>query len=181
MRRPGIWRVSAGVGLLMLGACGSTEPEPAPPLCPATLLLDGAERITAYRPGAEPRASEIRYLAVLTDLTSDCRYFSGEDGAGVDVDLAFKLIAERGPAMSGDEEVSYFVQAVGPDGRTLPGAQWMLGGDLGFVEGQDRVGWSEELTLRLPSVTPDNGASYTFYVGFPLDDAELKSPGQPLR
>ena len=74
--------------MLALGACGSTAPAPpAPPLCPATLLLEGAERTTTYRAGAEARPSEIRYLAVLRDLTSACRYYSGGDGAGVDVDL----------------------------------------------------------------------------------------------
>ena len=179
--RPRLWStsrrlwgcVAAGLGLLALGACSSTEPPPPAPDCPATLLLAGAERTTAYRPGAEARASDIRYLAALFDLTSACRYYTGEDGTWVDVDLAFSLVAERGPAMSGDEEVRYFVQAVGPDGRTIPGAQWMLSGDLGFEDGQERVGWSEELTLRLPSVTSDSGAGYTLYVGFPLDEADL--------
>jgi hypothetical protein len=168
--------------VVALGACGSTAPEapPAPPLCPATLLLEGADRTTTYRAGAEARPSEIRYLAVLRDLTSACRYDTGGDGAGVDVDLTFNLIAERGPALSESEEVSYFVQVVGPDSRIVRGAQWMLRGELGFEEGQDRVGWSEDLTLRLPSVTPDEGAGYTFYVGFPLDEAELARRRQPL-
>jgi hypothetical protein len=174
--RPEPWRlwrrVLPGLGLLALGACGSTEPAPPPPPCPATLLLDGAERTTAYRASAEVRASEIRYLAVLRDLTSACRYYSGGDGAGVDVDLNFNLIAERGPALAGSEELTYFIATMGPDGRIL--AKEVLRGDLAFADGEDRIGWSEQVTLRLPSVTPDAGEGYTLYLGFQLDDAELE-------
>ena len=173
--RPEPWRVwrrvSLGLGLLALSACGSTEPAPPPPPCPTALLLEGAERTTAYRAGAELRASDIRYLAVLRDLTSACRYYSGGDGAGVDVDLNFNLIAERGPALAGSEDLTYFIATMGPDGRIL--AKEILRGDLTFAEGEDRIGWSEEVTLRLPSVTPDAGGGYTLYLGFQLDDAEL--------
>jgi hypothetical protein len=165
--------------MLALAACGSTAPETAsaPPPCPATLLLEGADRTTTYRAGAEARPSEIRYLAVLRDLTSGCRYYSG-GGAGVDVDLTFNLIAERGPAMSGSEELTYFVATMGPDGRIL--AKEMLRSELAFAEDEERTGWSEDLTLRLPTVTPEEGGGYTLYVGFQLDEAELARRRQPL-
>jgi hypothetical protein len=172
-------RLAAGLGLLALGACSSTAPEaPAAPLCPAALLLEGAERTTAYRAGAEPRPSELRYLAVLTDLSSACRYYDDSNGQGVDVDLSFNVIAERGPALSDGEELAYFVATVGPDSRIL--ARDLLRSDLTFAEGEERAGWSEDLTLRLPSVTPGQGRAYTLYVGFPLDDAELARRRQPL-
>jgi hypothetical protein len=170
-------RLAAGLGLLALGACSSTAPEaPAAPLCPAALLLEGAERTTAYRAGSEPRASEIRYLAVLTDLSSACRF--DDAGSGVDVDLAFNLIAERGPALAGNEELTYFVATMAPDGRILD--KQILRGDLAFTQGEERVGFSEELTLRLPSVTPDQAGAYTLYVGFQLDDVELARRRQPV-
>jgi hypothetical protein len=178
--RSGLRRAAVLVGcLVVFGACGSTSPElPAAPPCPTAVLLEGLERTTAYRAGAELRPSEIRYLAVLTDLTSACRYGSGEEGADVDVDLSFAVIAERGPAMSGTEELTYFVATMGPDGRIL--GKEVLQSELAFVEGENRTGWSEELTLRVPSVTPENGENYTLYVGFQLDDAELARSRQPL-
>jgi hypothetical protein len=169
--------VSVGLGLLALGACGSTEPAPPPPPCPTALLLEGAERTTAYRAGAEPRASELRYVAVLANLSSACRYYSDAGGPGVDVDLGFNVIAERGPALLDSEEVTYFVATVGPEGQVL--AREVLGGDLPFVADEERVGLSENLTLRLPSVTPDDGGAYRLYVGFLLDDAELARRRQP--
>lgn len=170
-----IGHVSAGLGLFVLGACGSTEPEPSPPLCPATLLLDGAERTTAYRRGVEPRASEIRYLAVLSDLSSTCRYVD----EGAEVDLLFNLTAERGPAFSSTpEEVTYFIATLGPDGQILTKDEFPA--ELDFEEGYTGARWSEELTLLLRSVAPQDGAGYTLYVGFQLDDAELARRGRPV-
>ena len=175
------WRPSLALGLLALAACGTTAPEtaePAAPPCPTALILEGAERTAAYRPGAEPRAAEIRYIAVLRDLSSACRYYSGEGGAGVDVDLTFNLIAERGPAMSGTEALTYFVATIGPDGQILD--KELLQGDLTFEQGEERAGWSEDLTLRLPTVNSSEGAGYQLYVGFQLDDAELTRRQEPL-
>ena len=167
-------------GVLSLGGCGSSDPELPPPPCPTALFLDGAERTSAYRAGtgAEPRPDELRYLAVLTDLSSACRYFDDGTRQGVDVDLTFNLIAERGPAVSGVEELTYFVATVGP-GRQIR-SEHVLVGDLAFAEGEQRTGWTEELTLRLPSITPARAADYTLYVGFKLDDAQLRRREPPL-
>lgn len=166
------------LGVLALGACGSSDPQAPPPPCPTAVLLDGAERTSAYRAGAESRPSDLLYFAVLTDLSSACRYFDDASGQGVDVDLSFKLIAERGPALSGSEEVTYFVATVGPDHQIL--ARDVLSGDLPFTGDEERVGLAEDLTLRLPAITPAQGADYTLYIGFQLDDAELGRRQQPL-
>ena len=56
----------------------------------------------------------------------------------------------------------------------------MLKSELAFAANEDRTGWSEDLTLRLPSVTPEDGGDYTLYVGFQLNDAELAQRRQPL-
>jgi hypothetical protein len=166
------------LGVLALAACGSAEPElPPAPACPAALLLDGAARISTYRAGAEGRADALRYIAVLTDLSSSCRYYSDDTGEGVEVDLSFKLIAERGPALSGTEEVTYFVATVGPGNQIV--SRDVLSGDLPFTGDAERVGLSEDLTLRLPSITAGQGGAYTLYVGFQLDDAQLEPEQQP--
>ena len=172
-------RAAVVAGILAVGACSSSTPEAPPPPCPTALLLDGAERTSAYRAAAEaaPRPDDLRYVAVLRDLTSSCRYYDDGSKQGVDVDLTFNLIAERGPALSGVEELTYFVATVGP-GRQIRSEQ-VLNGDLAFGEGEQRTGWTEELTLRMPSITPAQAADYTLYVGFKLDDAELKRREQP--
>ena len=70
-------------GALGLAACSSSNPEPPPPACPAALFLDGAEQTAVYTAGAgtEPRPDQLRYLAVLSDLTSGCRYYD-DPGSG---------------------------------------------------------------------------------------------------
>jgi hypothetical protein len=166
------------LGVLALVACGTAEPESPPAqACPAALLLNGAERTSAYRAGAEGRADALRYVAILTDLSSSCRYYGDATGQGVDVDLSFKLIAERGPALSATEEVTYFVATVGPGNQIF--SRDVLSGDLPFTGDAERVGLSEDLTLRLPSITADQGGAYTLYVGFQLDDAQLEREQQP--
>ena len=167
----------AGAAVLVLGACGSNPPAPAPapPPCPTALLLEGAERTTAYRAGAEPRPDDLRYLALLTDLSSACRYVD----EGVEVDLIFSLTAERGPAFaSTPEEVTYFIATLGPDGQILDKDEFPA--ELDFEEGYAGARWSQELTLLLPSVTPEGGGNYSLYIGFQLDNAELARRRQPL-
>ena len=163
--------------MVALGACGSTAPEPPaqPPPCPAALLLDGAERTTTYRVGTAPSASDLRYVAILTDLASACRY----QDEGVEVDLMFNLTAERGPAFPATpEEVTYFIATLGPSGEILK--RDAFAAELDFEEGFGGARWTEELTLLLRSVTPETGADYTLFVGFQLDEAELARRGQRL-
>ena len=105
------------LGALILAACASDQsPAPSPPACPTTLILQGAERTAAYAPGVEASPSALQHMAVLTNLATACRFV--EDG--VDVDLAFDLIVERGPAMAGETaELTYFVATLGPGDEVL--------------------------------------------------------------
>ena len=69
---------------------------------------------TAPGAGTEPSPDQLRYLAVLTDLQQLLPLLRRRQGQGVDVDLSFNLIAERGPALLGQaEEVTYFVATRG--------------------------------------------------------------------
>jgi hypothetical protein len=163
--------------LALLSACGSSSPEPAPPACPTVLLLKGAERTAAYLPGPGTRPADLRYLAVLTDLVSVCRY---EDD-GVDVALRFNLIAEQGPAYTtGPLRLTYFVASLGPGQQVL--SKPLFDVDIEFPEGQQRAGSSQEMTVQMPEVTPATGAQYSVFVGFQLDDEEMHrrlDPSEP--
>ncbi len=156
----------AGIGLaaLLLAACASTPPPPqAPPACPAALLLEGAERTTSYRPGSDRSPSALRYLAVLTHLQSACHY----DDQGVDVDLGLDLIAQHGPAATGDPvELTYFVATIGPDRQVL--SKQLFDSEIVFAKDEDLAGVAEQLTLRLPSVTPEQASGYSLFLGFQL-------------
>lgn len=158
----------AAASLVLLSACGSSNPQPAAPACPTVLLLKGAERTADYRPGPDTRPADLRYLAVLTDLVSVCRYEAG----GVDVALRFNLIAEQGPAYEGGPlRLTYFVASLGPDQRVL--SKPLLDADVEFPEGQQRAGSTQEMTVHMPGVTPAAGPQYSVFLGFQLDDEEM--------
>ena len=168
---------AALLGVLWLAACSSSDkepPPPAPPACPSAAILQGAERTATYA-GDSDSPDTLEYLAVVTNLTSACRFVPD----GVDVDLGFDVIAERGPAMSGDEvELTYFVATLGPTGEVL--AKQLLSSEIDFA-GEERVaGIAEQLTYRLPAVTAGQGQDYLIYLGFQLDPAELEQRLQPL-
>ena len=173
MTRPAIL-TTIGLAALALAACGTSAPE-APPACPTALVLQGAERTASYSPGAERRPDALRHLAVMTNLASGCRF--GTDG--VDLDLAFDLIAERGPASSaGAVDLRYFVATIGPERQIL--SKQLFTSEIPFAGNEDRAGVNEQLTLRLPAVTPEQGSAYAIYLGFQLDEAELEERMQPL-
>jgi hypothetical protein len=164
-----------GLAPLALAACGTSAPQAPLPACPTALLLQGAERTASYSPGAERRPDALRHLAVVTNLASGCRF----GAAGVDVDLAFDLIAERGPAFPGGAvDLSYFVATIGP-GRQILSKQ-VFSSEIPFVGNEELAGVSEQLTLRLPAVTPEQGPDYGIFLGFQLNDAELEQRLQPL-
>lgn len=160
--------------LALLSACGSSSPPPAPLACPTVLALKGAERTADYRPGPDPRPADLRYLAVLTDLVSACRY---EDN-GVDVALRFNLIAEQGPAHGGGPlRFTYFVASLGPDRQIL--SKPVFDADVTFPDGQQRAGTTQEMTVHMPDVTPATGQEYSVFLGFQLDDAEVRRRLEP--
>jgi hypothetical protein len=175
---PGSGPAAVALAALLLAGCagdGTDAPSPQPPACPGALILQGAERTTAYAEGAAADPQAQRYLAVVTNLASACNYLEG----AVDVDLAFDLIVERGPALEGDSvELTYFVATMGPGEEIL--AKQLLSSAIAFEAAERVAGSREQLTLRLPAVTPADGAAYALYLGFQLDGAELDQRLQPL-
>lgn len=159
----------------LLVACASSETAaPVPPPCPGALILQGAERTSDYA-GAEDSPSALRHLSVVTNLASACRF--GDEG--VDVDLVFDLIAERGPALQGDAvELTYFVATVGPAGEVL--SKQLFDSEIAFEGGEEVAGVAEQLTLRLPPTAAERAEDYVVYLGFQLDHTELEQRLQPL-
>lgn len=163
----------AAASLALLSACGSSNPPPSVP-CPTVLLLKGAERTAEYRPGPDTRPADLRYLAVLSDLVSACRY----DEAGAEVGLRFNLIAEQGPAYEGGPlQLTYFIATLAPDQEVW--SKDLLDSEVMFPEGNRIAGNSEQMTVRLPGVEPAAGSGYEVYVGFQLDDAEMRRRLEP--
>lgn len=165
--RIGAVLAAAALALQPAACAGSREQAPSP--CPTTLFLKGAERTAAYRPGSGPTPADLEHLAVLTDLTSVCRY--EEDG--VDVALRFNLIAEKGPAYDGGPlRFTYFVASLGPGQQIL--SKPLLDAEVTFPEGRQRAGTTQEMTVHMPGVTPATREQYSIFLGFQLDEAEMR-------
>ena len=89
------------------------------------------------------------------------------------------LIAQRGPAATKETvPLTYFIATLGPNRQIL--SKQLLDSEVAFVKGEDLAGVAEQLTLRLPKVTPDQASAYSLYLGFQLDDADLDRRLQPL-
>lgn len=165
-------RVPCWLLALALVGCGTSEP---PPPCPLALIVQGADQIAAYRDALPPDPAELRYLAVLADLSSGCRYQDDR----LELALAFNLIAERGEALADETvQLAYFVGAVAPDGRLIDKQQFIA--ELTWPAGRERTGVREELVLRYPSISTASGPDYRFYLGFQLDPAGRRLTAPPL-
>jgi hypothetical protein len=164
---------AALLALLPAGCSSAGSAAPEPP-CPTALLLKGAERTAGYQAGAGIRPTDLRYLAVMSNLVSACRY----DEAGVDVGLAFDLIAEQGPAYPGGPlQLTYFVATLAPDQEVW--SKELFDSEIVFPEDQNIAGNGEQMTVRLPDVEPGTGAGYQVYVGFQLDTEEMRRRLEP--
>lgn len=147
------------------------DPGPPPP-CPALQILPGADAISAYAPGRQGEAAGLNYVAGLGDPASACRY----DGQGVEIDLAFNLLVEQGPAFdAAPVRLTWFIATVAP-GAQIQSKQ-LFTSEVIFPEAQEAAGLREEVTLRVPGVRPDDSARLVVYVGFQLDEASRR-PGQ---
>lgn len=164
------------MGFFVAG-CGffSEEPTPAPPACPSASILEGAGITADYGPGEERDAQSLRYTAGLSELASACRY----PADGLEVDLTFKVLAEKGPAFEqGPLQITYFVATVGPDQRVR--SKRLFSSELAFADGRRVAGQAESLTLRYPFVFAAEGATLHLYLGLQLDRAEIRRRQQRL-
>lgn len=127
-----------------------------------------------YQPGRRGEPSGLRYVAGMGDLASSCRYA----GDGVDVEIAFNLLVERGPALEGEAApVDYFVATVAP-GQQIRSKQ-LLTSEVSLLAGQQTAGVREELTLRLPPMSPAEASRLSVFVGFQLDETGRRR-GRPV-
>lgn len=166
--------VAAALLALLPAGCSSSGSAGSEPPCPTVLLLKGAERTAGYQPGPGTRPADLRYLAVMSNLVSACRY----DEAGVDVGLVFDLIAEQGPAYPGGPlRLTYFVATVAPGQEVW--SKELLDTEIEFPDDQIMAGNTQQMTVRMPDVEPDAAAGYQVYVGFQLDDQEVRRRLEP--
>jgi hypothetical protein len=149
--------LSAG---LLAGCAGETADVAF--ACPPAQIAVPADRV-----GVANEAGELRYVIAITDLLSQCQRADDE----IEVQLSFKLIAQRGPAFeTSPVPATYFVATMDPNREIV--AKRVMTTQLVLVTGETQGGVLEELIIRLPVSTDVSGANYSLYLGL--------QPDQPL-
>lgn len=143
----------------LVGACAGDNAGNELAACPPTQIAVPTDRI-----GHGDEDGRIRYVATMEQLSSSCR----QDGEHVEVDIAFLLRAERGPAFEEKPvELIYYVATVDPS-REIVDKQ-LLDLSLTLAPDQSEGSVREQLTLRLPLSSEASGANYSLYLGFQPD------------
>ena len=155
-RRGNWWRAGGAVAAaLTLAGCatGGIDVETA---CPSSQIAVPSDRI-----GHSDDEGQLRYVATIEQLSSDCRI----DDDQVAVDLAFNLKAERGPVFQ-DEPINltYYVATIDPRREIIDKQLLSVLMKLGPDQTQSVV--REELTLLLPLSDEATGSNYNLYLGF---------------
>jgi hypothetical protein len=152
---------AAGVALMLTGCnvFGSGEPAPIPPGCPPVHALIGADRVSSYR-SPEAQADDLEYVAALNQVRSRCRTIDD----GIEVDVAFELVVERGPALPSDPlRIGYFIATLAAPNDALIGKR-VLPVELAFGDAE-LAGTTETVTFRLTGVDPASPPTRRLVVG----------------
>ncbi|MEM7042040.1 MAG: hypothetical protein AAF543_04435 [Pseudomonadota bacterium] len=150
-----------------LSACANQAGETARDACPPAQIAVPADRI-----GNNNADGELRFVAIMEQLVSDCRIEDDE----VEVDIAFTLSVERGPAFNDQPvELVYFLATVDPKREIID--KQILDVELKLEPDQPLSALREEVTLRLPVSTEASGANYSLYLGFQPDGRAPASEG----
>ncbi len=145
--------------LVGLTACAGSSGTDRADACPAVRIAVPSDRI-----GHSDNDGQIRYVATMGGLTSDCRQADDQ----VELDIAFDLTAERGPAFQGRPvQLSYYLVTIDPNREIVD--KKVLKVRLDLKKDQLATGLREDLTLRLPASHDASGANYSLYLGFQPD------------
>lgn len=159
-------------GLFALTGC-SILGTPAKPgdvalACPKVGIVRELQEVTQFRPGGKDM-TDISSRAALTDYSGNCEY--GSDGVTLNLNLF--VLAERGPAMQGNQaSYRYFVAVARPD-EEAPATKIEFDTTVEFPKGQTRVVTKEELAPKIPVPKDINAKNWKVLVGFQLTPEQL--------
>ena len=127
--------------------------------CPSVQIAVPSDQI-----GHRRDDGALSFIARIDELSSSCR--PGEET--VEVDIAFTMEAERGPALKNDElRLVYYLATVNPNREIID--KQFLNIEMSFELDQPRSVLREALTLQLPAASEAGGANYNLYLGFQPD------------
>ena len=154
-------------GCSMFGG-GEAKPGEVALACPQIGIVRELSEVTQFRPGGKDM-TDVTSRAALAEYSGNCEY--GSDGVTVNLNLF--VLAERGPALQGNQAAyRYFVAVSRPDEET-PVSKAEFDSTVEFPRGQTRVVTKEELAPRIPLPKDVNAKNWKVLVGFQLTPEQL--------
>lgn len=151
-----------------LGFGGQAKPGEVALACPKVGIVRELQEVTQFRPGGKD-LTDMTARAALADYAGNCEY--GSDG--VTVNLSLFVVAERGPALQGDQATYQYFVAVARPGEDVPANKAVFDTTVQFAKGQTRVSYKEELAPRIPLPKDVNAKDWKVLVGFQLSPEQL--------
>ncbi|RMD89557.1 MAG: hypothetical protein D6807_03490 [Alphaproteobacteria bacterium] len=135
--------------------------------CPAVAVVGGTGSLTRFR-GTERNAEDILYEATITGTRLQCN--QGDD---VVSDVAFEIVAQRGPALRGEADVAlpYFVAVLRDNSEIVAKDVYLA--RLHFSADAERAGTREIVRQRLPTIEQARRYDYEILLGFQLDPEDV--------
>ena len=155
-------------GCSMFGGGQPANPATAALACPKIGIVRELQEATQFRSGGKDM-TDVTSRAAITDYSGNCEY--GSDGVTINLNLF--VLAERGPAMQGDQATyRYFVAVARPDEEN-PASKAEFETTVAFPRGQTRVVTKEELAPKIPLPKDVNAKNWRVLVGFQLTPEQL--------
>lgn len=162
---------STGIGNPLAGLGGGQDDaaDGGPARCPSVLIVEDAAALTLFSPGGGRDLTDIVATARFGPFEGQCDYFDDR----VDVRLELLIVAERGPALTGDRVVvEYFVSILDPQDRIMVKREFPV--ELGFASASLSQAASREVLVQsIPLADLGTAAEHEILIGFQLDPAQL--------
>ncbi|HYG85501.1 MAG TPA: hypothetical protein VD978_04515 [Azospirillum sp.] len=156
------------LALLALAGCSAPKGSEMVLACPKVGIVRELQEVTQFRPGGKD-ATDMTARAALADYSGNCEY--GSDGVTMNLNLF--VVAERGPALQGDQATYQYFVAVARPGEDVPASKSLFDTTVQFPKGQTRVNYKEELTPKIPLPKDVNAKDWKVMVGFQLSPEQL--------
>jgi hypothetical protein len=155
-----------GAAVLALAGCSSSGP---PKPCPRVGVLDEAQRLVRFAPGAGRDLTDVRFEAEIGVQRGQCAYRSKD--TKVEVDIVVEIQAVRAPNAGRRGEFEYFVAVADRSQRILERQSFTLA--IPFEADRRSAGALEEISQTIPLKPGQFGSEFEIIVGFALSPDEL--------
>jgi hypothetical protein len=156
---------------LALSGCGgkSKEEGVAGSYCPNPFLVQDAQSLTRFKPGAGRDPRDIAFQASITGTGVECAVSRKK----LEVTLKIRLVANAGPSVAaGTTSVPYFVRLITGSGSVSEGQDFNA--DYKLSTTNPRGSSIEEIALTIPFDVPSDLGAYRVAVGLKPTPDELE-------